>query len=466
MRRLFLIILLFIGVVGAQAQTPTPRPGDPPVLSRITISPPSTNGMVTITGSNGAVFPNAYVAVRNLYTGEAVYVRAGTSGGFTAQLFGPGNTPFWISPSDERIDQNAQSLPGSLPGGPGVILYGLFPDTPLPTRRMTQIAIDGDISDWDGYSSAQLVNSDRGSVYALRNSESLYVGLTGTYVKNSPLRLELRFSVDLNTYTLTLDPRQAQAAELTQVNPLRHGLGEWIVAARQASAIEVRIPLSFSLRADRVSLDSVRWLDSSGGEFSSELLNAEIPPLEEIDGIFRPQSLLRGDVKRFSFAGALGESVWSGRGRVETLDFQPGDSWQMEMDITLGTTDYPANVQFAGEIALQPIARSVNGQMRVVGGVDTNNGWSSILTPSGLPIDNLRSSVVLGEAVAEPFQLVRGGQQCQFSARFYAGCATIICRRAYMSRCFAATHRLPMAGVFCGAASPAMQALSRICRWF
>src|SRR4051812_13335636 len=116
--------------MGAQAQSRAPQPGEPPVLARINISAPASDGRVTISGSNGAVFSNAYISLRNLYTNAIVYTQAGETGSFSAQIAGSPSTPYWISPSTAKLPPESKEIPGSLPGGPGVILYNPLTLTP------------------------------------------------------------------------------------------------------------------------------------------------------------------------------------------------------------------------------------------------------------------------------------------------------------------------------------------------
>lgn len=128
MRRLLtlLIALLCLCVISPsiRAQTePRLEPGDPPRAELISVSPPDASGIVTVTGAAGAVFPTAYVTVRNLYTQETVFRQAGITGNFAVSLFGPGNTPFLILPATDAPSPENRSL-GSLPGGPGTIVYG------------------------------------------------------------------------------------------------------------------------------------------------------------------------------------------------------------------------------------------------------------------------------------------------------------------------------------------------------
>ncbi len=121
---LFLIILwsfMSLGITSAQA--PTLVQGDPPNAALINISAPDEQGVVTISGASGAVFPLAQLAIRNLFTEQTVYVNASITGTFTTTLYGPGRTPFWISPA-VSIPDNLRNRPVGLPGGSGIIIYG------------------------------------------------------------------------------------------------------------------------------------------------------------------------------------------------------------------------------------------------------------------------------------------------------------------------------------------------------
>ena len=418
MRRFLLTVFLLLSAVGAQAQSRAPQPGEPPVLARITISAPDSDGMVTIKGSNGSVFANAYLSVRNLYTNVTVYTQAGETGSFSAQIAGSPSTPFWISPSTAKLPPEPKTNSGSLPGGPGAILYNpLASATPL-SPPTTKLVIDGDLSDWDAYLTAKQFDPGTRAVYALRNNESFYVAFSGTYVSAVYAKLEVRFTIDTNTYSVTLDPRQSLPADLQRVNPVARDLGDLVVTSRQSSIIELRIPLSFLNRADHLNLDSVRWLDASGVEINSDSINREIPKLNEIDGISHLRYLQSGTP--FNVGGSLGSTgaVWSASGQADAVNLTHGATWNVQMDVDYGSIDLPLDAQMIGQIALQPIARSVDGDVRVVGGVLTNNGWSSLLTPSGMPIDNLRSSIILGEASATSFQLVRGASDIRFPLDF------------------------------------------------
>ncbi|MCC6805568.1 MAG: hypothetical protein IT319_21990, partial [Anaerolineae bacterium] len=237
MRRLLLPVLVLLGAIGVLAQPDLPQPGEPPVLEHITVSPPSATGTVTISGAAGAVFPNAYVAVRSLYTGSTAFAHAGITGSFSVEIDGVENTPYWISPSEEQItadmQREAESITGSLPGGPGVIVYSPFAEAQPASQPITQIAIDGDLSDWDAYPDAVRVENEGRSIAALRNADSLFVTLSGDYTRRPYTLLEIRFTVDTNSYTVTLDPRQSAPAVLARVNPSARDLGTLNIASRQ-----------------------------------------------------------------------------------------------------------------------------------------------------------------------------------------------------------------------------------------
>ena len=120
---LFIILWILFSLGVTNAQAPTPVQGDPPNAALITISPPDEQGIVTISGASNAVFPLAQLAIRNLFTEQTVYVNANITGSFSTTIYGPGRTPFWISPS-VSIPDNLRNRPVALPGGAGIIVYG------------------------------------------------------------------------------------------------------------------------------------------------------------------------------------------------------------------------------------------------------------------------------------------------------------------------------------------------------
>lgn len=142
---LLMVVTTTLSGVFAQVETRL-KAGDPPNSQLISISQADEDGFVTISGALGAVFPSAQLAIRNLYTGDTVYTQATTTGTFNVELYGPGNTPFWISPAT-NIPDALHNQPGSLPGGPGTIIYGPFPQSPPNYSTATQLMIDGKLDD-------------------------------------------------------------------------------------------------------------------------------------------------------------------------------------------------------------------------------------------------------------------------------------------------------------------------------
>lgn len=245
MRRLLPLMIILLTALAAgsravpelQAQSGS-TPPSPPVVELIRVSLPDENGEVTVEGASGAVFGSAYVAVRNLYSGATVYTRAGSTGSFSTSVRAVDGTPFWVSAFESSsIPPTTEVFPdaddaGWLPGGPGAIVYGgmLVPEA-LPA--ITQISIDGNLADWNTYPEAVRFSTAARQVYAVRNRDSLYTAFGGTYASTAYARVEIQFTVDISSYTLTLDPRQAQAATLLRTNPVARDLGGLIVAGRQ-----------------------------------------------------------------------------------------------------------------------------------------------------------------------------------------------------------------------------------------
>lgn len=368
--------------------------------------------MVTIMGAPGAVFPAAQVEIRNLYTEQTVYVSAGLTGAFTAEIFGPGNTPFWISPSN-GVPNSLRYLPGSLPGGPGTIIYGAPPEARTQSDPVTQIIIDGQLSDWSAYPQADIGENHS----ALVNRESLYIAIPEWTQPGS--QLVLTYTIDDATYELVVDPALPQAALLRQIAPFdrdRGTVAASAVAHDSPGVVEVRIPLG--VEAESAVLERV-VIRSNETILFENTLGAVLPVYDEHDGIVYPGGPLAGDVRRFSIAGpiAQGESVWSAIGRIETLSPEPGSTVMLELDATLNLPNLPESLvglSLIGEIGLQPVVVSEEN----VAALLSNNGWSNVLTASGLAVDNLHGDLPLGSVVVPAAQVVRRGNQLVAGFRF------------------------------------------------
>jgi hypothetical protein len=419
----FLLAISVLTLSGVRAQNSTRlEVGDPPVISAITVSEPDANGIVTISGVPGAVFPNARLAIRNLYTEQLTYTTAGITGSFNAQIYGPGNTPFWISPVFGTIPAVLQDVPGSLPGGPGAILNGPFPETrQAPAEPIVQIVLDGEVSDWAAYPRARLSLPTR---YALRNATTLYFAASDLEAEYAQLTLVM--TVDAATYELTIDPLVPQIGALRRTAPDERDLGNIPVAFAVAdNVLELRVHVEdIRLDAETVTLNQVRVLGEGGAVLNADTVDATLEPGTEIDGIARPESQLGTGFTRFTLAGAVaaGVSNWEAQGRIDRLDVSDrSEPVIIELDVALDAPDIGENlldVRMVGEISLQPVVAQTGEQTMIVGSIDTNNGWSNVLTPSGLAIDNLHSEVILGEAAAEAGQILHDGDTLNFGLDF------------------------------------------------
>ena len=118
-------------------------PDDPPKAALITISPPTVDGEVTLTGTTGSVAPQSVVIAITLETGHFTTAQATGSGSFTAALFAPAGTSVLIkadpigtgvalfvnSDPDDSDDGGLAALPGTIvrvadPPGAGIPIGG------------------------------------------------------------------------------------------------------------------------------------------------------------------------------------------------------------------------------------------------------------------------------------------------------------------------------------------------------
>ncbi len=383
-----LLIGLLLGVTSVWAQAARPQPGDPPIVGRIFVEAPNADGIVRIVGAQGSVFGGATVAVRNLYTGETVYTTAGGLGSWSVSLYGPGATPFWISPNAGAVSADRQQFAGSLPGGPGAIIYGTR--SALPETNVTQIALDGALDDWDAYPDAAA-----GRARALVNSESLYLAVSAEAFPRSYDQVELVFTIDTVTYGLRFDPRRVETPTLHRLNP---NIAEIGAVARSYylapdGALEARLLLNFIERALRVTFDSVRWLDANGGEIDSAPINLLVPRYTGRDGIVRTGGGAdQADGLTFDAGGRFGARWWTAAGRAfqagrtgaDTLRLAGGGALRLELDVRLDAP-LPLDARLRGRVRLLPFI--LNG--RPVAGAGTNFGWTNVVSISGLPIDNV-----------------------------------------------------------------------------
>jgi hypothetical protein len=405
------IAALAVSPVSAQSVSQA-QAGDPPLVALINVSNPDANGIVEIAGVAGAVPPNARLAIRNLYTEETLYTQAGVTGSFRVTMFGPGNTPFWISVVSGEIPQVLRERPGSLPGGPGTIIYGPFPESRQASAPVTQLLLDADLADWDTYPRAQNDN-----LYGLLNLESLYLAVddlpTGT------ARLQAVVTIDTNTFEVTVDLLGPQQASARRLAPQENDLGS-VPAAFVASAeqVEVRVPTRpIDERYETVTLVEVRLLNAEGVLLSTRPFNQILTPTNEVDGVVRLGSRVGDAPTRFTIGGPVagGASYWAARGRADRLNLTDRTlPLQLELDVALNAPNYSpigSRGRMVGQVGLLPVVANVDGTQTVIPAPLTNNGWSTLQTPGGLAIDNLGETIFLAETSVDLPQIVfRNGQ--------------------------------------------------------
>jgi hypothetical protein len=76
--------------------------------------------------------------------------------------------------------------------------------------------------------------------------------------------------------------------------------------------------------------------------------------------------------------------------------------------------EVPPDYRFTAGLMLQPVANEEGA----IADAYSNNGWSNVLTPSGLAIDNLTGGVELGEVVSQPNQYLYDDNGVRFPLDF------------------------------------------------
>ncbi|MBZ0296738.1 MAG: hypothetical protein K8L99_29525, partial [Anaerolineae bacterium] len=307
------------------------------------------------------------------------------------------------------------------------IIYGAFPETRQNMATVTQLLVDGDNRDWAGYPQSLLQSSLPEAINALRNQDSLYIVFPSDMAPSNQQNLRVNFTLNGTTYALTLDPRlEEQTATWRRVQPNEADLGTVAVAATQSEFVELRIPLRtvrtvVGATIDTATLDEIQFVTIEGDEQVSYNVAQDVPPLDEVDGVVYLQNALEGNLSRFTVSGTLAQSAqtWSARGRVQSLTLHSGENLRLQLDVTMNVPDLAPSLvglNMMGQIWLQPVADREGRP--VSGGLDSNNGWSAVLTPSGLAIDNLRSDFLLGETTVPSPQVLRRDGQLVFGLNF------------------------------------------------
>ena len=121
------------GLVLTVSRDPAPFvPDDPPKAALISLSAPTPDGEVTLTGAAGAVVPHSMVVAITVETGHFTTAQATASGGFRASLFAPAGTSIFVKADpvgttvaqflSVALDADVFTKPGVLSALPGTIL--------------------------------------------------------------------------------------------------------------------------------------------------------------------------------------------------------------------------------------------------------------------------------------------------------------------------------------------------------
>ena len=107
-------------------------PDDPPKAALISISAPTTDGEVTLTGAAGSVAPHSMVVAITVETGHFTTAQATASGSFRANLFAPPGTSIFVKADpvgttvaqflSASLDADLAAKAGALSALPGTIL--------------------------------------------------------------------------------------------------------------------------------------------------------------------------------------------------------------------------------------------------------------------------------------------------------------------------------------------------------
>ncbi len=416
------LLLLLVGVSPAWAQGNTAQAGDPVIAALVDISAPDEEGQVTIEGTAGAVFPAAEVIIRNLYTGDLLATTARVNGSFSARMFGgPGSAPFWLS-AVTRLPQNWEDNPGSLPGGPGTIVHGS--SAPAPSESVTRLLIDGEPDDWQPYETQMLTTSTVPVVNAFSNRDSIYLRLDAAALPADYASLTITLRLDTVDFRFIINRQQPSSALVSRLGASVRDLGPLAIAFAEGRAVEIRLPRTL-IDADNSQPREMRLLQLQFAGADSASLSALpvdqiIPLLDESDGFARLDALDNG-AATFALAGnvAQGAGRWQAFGRVNGLQLNPGETLTLQLDIRMDAPALPnglAELRMIGRLRLQPIIGASGAQ--TAGGWDNNNGWSDMLTPSGLPISNIRGDFLISETTTPPTQVIRREGQLQFPLDF------------------------------------------------
>ncbi|MGB1285279.1 MAG: hypothetical protein ACPG7F_02000 [Aggregatilineales bacterium] len=101
----------------------------------------------------------------------------------------------------------------------------------------------------------------------------------------------------------------------------------------------------------------------------------------------------------FEIAGTVARdsAIWRAYGSIDRLQANPGDSINLQLDVELdiATANINQPWQMRGQLHLIPILDAAGSPIST--GIGAGNGWSSLLTRTGLPVNNVQERIFIAE---------------------------------------------------------------------
>jgi len=116
---------------------------------------------------------------------------------------------------------------------------------------------------------------------------------------------------------------------------------------------------------------------------------------------------------------AFGASLWEADGQINQLDFAPGEWVSLLLDVRMSLPEANINLdyQMRGQLRLRRILDADGQQLSTAKDIQAN--WSSLLTPTGLPILGVsEADIILASANAENVQMDEENNTVSFRLSF------------------------------------------------
>ncbi|MBN1964439.1 MAG: hypothetical protein JW910_07320, partial [Anaerolineae bacterium] len=223
--------------------------------------------------------------------------------------------------------------------------------------------------------------------------------------------LELVFVADGQTFTVQVDPRRGGGGRLyTSAGGVLQEVGLLGGFSAQGAAVELRLPrLAFTGYETPLMLDRMRFMSGTccGADWIARhefLLNLSVPEAPGVDARAVTRLAFPAGAPTFTISGPVGGGVgrWQATGRTNQTSFAPGENLSLELVVTMQAPSlavFAPDLRLGMELWLEPVIGP--GGAQTVADRATGNGWSGLLTASGLAVENVAGSALLGDATAQ-----------------------------------------------------------------